>query len=238
MSKIRQAQARIRAGLEAEAQAVPPAPRPAAPAPGKIASRQAAAGVAQQLAADVESLKGLTLEAKAAIKKALVEKYRAHAEGFLAAGHQGLADPVVPYWVIWLWDTGDLEGFIKHGRRAEALNQRSPLNTPLREFRWYRVLDWANDELKAGRSPEPYFGDVHAEVEAMPGSIAAGYHTVAGKSFVTRAEAAEKDQDTDVAVEQYRQAKAAFDAAKAVSERARVETALKAVNKKLEQLGQ
>jgi hypothetical protein len=144
---------------------------------------------------------------------------------------------VVPYWVIWLWDTGDLEGFIKHGRRAEALNQRSPLNTPLKEFRWYRVLDWANDELKAGRSPEPYFGDVYAEAEAMPGSIAAGYHTVAGKLAMGRAEAAEKDEDIDVAVEQYRQAKAAFETAKAVSERARVETALKAVNRKLEQLG-
>ncbi len=44
-------------------------------------------------------------------------------------------------------------------------------NTPLREFRWYRVQDWANDELKAGRSPEPYFGDVCRETYSRKSSI-------------------------------------------------------------------
>ena len=237
MSKIRAAQERIRSGMEARVQPVPVAGRTVVSGSGKIAARRAASGIAEQVAADLESLKGLTLEAKAAIKKTLVEKYRAHAEGFLAAGHGELADPVVPYWVIWLWDTGDLEGFIRHGRRAEALNQRSPLNTPLKEFRWYRVLDWAGEELKAGRSPEPYFSDVLGEVEAMPGSIASGYHTLAGKLAVGRAEAGEADEDPERARTEYEAARKAFEQAKAVHDKARVETALKTVAKKLEQLG-
>ena len=237
MSKIRAAQERIRQQRAVAVEAPPAAGRPAVAAPGKIAARQAAAGLEAQLAADVDALHGLTLEAKAAIKKGLVEKYRAHCEAFLAAGHQGLADPVVPYWVVWLWDTGDIEGFIRHGRRAEALNQRSPLRTPLKEFRWYRLLEWSGAELKAGRSPEPYFSQVYAEAQAMPGSIGSGYHALAGKFFVKWAEAAEQDEDREAALEHYQRARQAFETAKAVSERARVETALKQVARKLEQLG-
>ena len=73
MSKIRQEQERIRAGLVAKAQVAPEASRPAAPArtQGKIAARQAASGIAAEVAADVEALHGLTLEAKREIKKAL-----------------------------------------------------------------------------------------------------------------------------------------------------------------------
>jgi len=153
----------------------------------------------------------------------------------LAAGHAHLADPVVPYWVIWLWDVGDIEGFIRSGRRAEALGQRSPLQTPSKEFRWYRVLDWANDEVKAGRSPEPYFADVLTEIDAMPGSIASGYHTLAGKLAAGWAEAAEAEGDAERAHAEYESARAAFERAKAVHDKARVETALKAVMKKLEQ---
>jgi hypothetical protein len=234
VSKIRQAQERIRQKRAAALPAVQ-APRAPAPRPGKIAARKASAGIETGLAADLAALKGLTLEAKRVLKVQLVEKYRAHAEGFLAAGHAHLADPVVPYWVIWLWDVGDIEGFIRHGRRAEALGQRSPLQTPSKEFRWYRVLDWAGEELKAGRSPEPYFGDVLGEVDAMPGSIAAGYQTVAGKLALGRAEAAEADGDAERAQIDYETARAAFERAKAVHDKARVETALKAVVKKLEQ---
>lgn len=234
MSKIKQAQARIREQRAASAPAVRP-PRGPAPRPGKIAARKAATGIETGLADDLASLKGLTLEAKRALKVQLVEKYRAHAEGFLSAGHAHLADPVVPYWVIWLWDVGDIGGFIRHGRRAEALGQRSPLQTPSKEFRWYRVLDWAGDELKAGRSPEPYFGDVLGEVDAMPGSIAAGYHTLAGKLALGRAEAAETEGDAERARTEYEAARVAFERAKAVHDKARVETALKAVMKKLEQ---
>ena len=180
------------------------------------------------------SLKGLTLEAKAALKRRLVEKYRAHAERFLASGHGTLQDDITARWVIWLWDIGDIEGYLRASRKAEALHQRSFLSTPLREFRWYRLLDWANGEHKEGRSTEPYFSDVLAEADTMPGSIASGYHIVAGKLAQGRAEQAEGEGDAEQARREYLAAKAAYERAKAVHDKARVETALKQVNRKLE----
>jgi len=232
MSKIRQAQERIR-----ETQTAGKAPGALAVSPatvGKIASRQAASGIEADFETDVASLKGLTLEAKAVLKRRLVEKYRVHAERFLASGHGSLKDDITARWVIWLWDIGDIEGYLAASRKAEALNQRSPLNTPLREFRWYRVLDWANAEHKEGRSPEPYFTDVLGEADAMPGSIASGYHILSGKLAQGRAEQAEADGFEKLSRQEYQAARAAYERAKSVHDKSRVETALKQVIRKLE----
>ena len=230
MSKIRIAQERIRAGMKDDAPRTTTPPLPL----GKMASRQAASGIEAVFAEDVKSLKGLTLEAKTRLKKTLVEKYRAHATRFLASGHGQLQDAVTAHWVIWLWDTGDIQGFIENSRRAEALDQRSPFQTPLREFRWYRLLDWVSAEVKAHRSPEPYFEDVYQEVGAMPGSIASGYHTVAGKWAFWLGEQAEADGEPEEARAFFDSAKQAFERARAASPKARVETVLKQVIRKLE----
>lgn len=234
MGKIAEIRARIQAqaGAGATPRVIPHG------VAGKAALASAAASLAQGFAADVDGLRGLAEEARMALKRQLVERYRAHAEAFLRGPGGGVQDPVAALWVIWLWDIGELESFLVHCARAEALDQRSPFATPLQEFRWRRTLDWAREEHEAGRSAEPYFSQVSAELERMPGSIAWGYHGLAGRIAVAHAQRAEQDEDADLARAGYTEAIACFEEAHKASPKARVKTELERARKALTRLEQ
>ena len=209
---------------EARGEAAPAPATPPPPVRGKVGAIQADREATPGIELDLESLKGITLEAKVELKKHLVAKYRAHCEAILEAGPTGVADTTLRWWVLWLWDIGAIGEFITHSRRAEALGHMSPISTTFAEFRWRRVSEWAWDEIKKQRSPMPYLEDVAGEMDAMPDSIAGFYAKLLGEHQWNLAQSAETEAD---ATERMHAAQAHFDRAMELAgDAARVKTKL------------
>ena len=206
MGHAREHRLRASAG-EGQPAATPAAPEPTSPArqhklqsarvqpavTGAASAHQAVAGATAEFDADLESLHGLSDEARLERKKSLVTKWRGHVEAFLNAGRSDIVDPVSAWYAVWLGDIGEIGEFIGVSRAVEALGQKSPFATPLNEFRWRRVADWAWDEIKAKRGPEPYLGEVCKEADTMPPSLAAFYAKLQGEHQVNLARTAADD---------------------------------------------
>ena len=156
---------------------------------GLLAANQTAALVSASLAEDVEALHRIaSFERKAAFKRdTLLPKYAEYINRFRDAGQ---THDLLGYALVWLFDCGfieralDLAGWcMEHGQRLpERFKSPVPLLVAL------RTLEWAKAKYDAGRSPEPFFGQVFDRlfdpdpelVWDVPDQLAASYLRLRG----------------------------------------------------------
>lgn len=144
-------------------------------APGKSKIQE----MNKRVQAELDRLKGLPIEEKITIKKALVEKYKADVE------HLGTSKDLQEYslllnaYIIWLYDTGDIEGFLRMIDQAIALSQQQKI-IPQKDYtrlKLYWILDWTAEQRDKGLPWEPYFSQVFKTITdwKQPKRIREGY---------------------------------------------------------------
>ena len=156
---------------------------------GLLAANQTAALVSASLAEDLEALHSIaSFERKAVFKRdTLLPKYAEYINRFRDSGQ---THDLLGYALVWLFDCGfieralDLAGWcMEHGQRLpDRFKSSVPLLVAL------RTLEWAKAEHDAGRSPEPFFGQVFDRlfdpdpelVWDVPDQLAANYLKLRG----------------------------------------------------------
>ena len=124
----------------------------------------------QRFEKDLESLSGLSLAAKTAIKRKLIEEYREYCESFAQTAEVSKQDRIFQYWVVWLFDVGIedkdiLDQFLKYANEAIRLEQKpSFIKRPFLEFKRWSILEWSEEVYNDGKSPDPWFSAVFDEV--------------------------------------------------------------------------
>ena len=117
----------------------------------------------QRFEKDLASLSGLSLAAKTAIKRKLIEEYRKHCETFVKTVEVSKQDRIFQHWVVWLFDVGIedktiLDQFLKYADEAIRLEQKpSFMKRSFLDFKRWSILDWAEEEYNDGKSPDPWF---------------------------------------------------------------------------------
>ncbi|MBU2647876.1 hypothetical protein KKI24_24420 [bacterium] len=158
-----------------------PKPKP----PGKKPARKGPAASAKDIQAyndlvaeDIASYKGLPVEEKIRIKTGLIKRYRQHVEWVLETGQKEDSLAVNGY-IIWLFDTGDMEGFLDTIDRAIAIAQRQTIipGKDYQTLKLYWIMDWAAAQRDQGQSYEPYFIRVFKSIRdwKLPKKIREGY---------------------------------------------------------------
>ena len=143
---------------------------------GLLAANQTAALVSASLAEDLEALHSIaSFERKAVFKRdTLLPKYAEYVNRFRDSEQ---THDLLGYALVWLFDCGfieralDLAGWcMEHGQRLpDRFKSSVPLLVAL------RTLEWAKAEHDAGRSPEPFFGQVFDRLfDPDPVSAASG----------------------------------------------------------------
>lgn len=203
---------------DAAAGSAPPAPT------GLLAGGQLEALVSASLAEDLAALKALnSVERKEAMKRdTLIPKYRDYVERLRAAGS---GHELLGYWLVWLFDAGMLVEACEYAAWGLEKDLELPerFQSDIRFFIAAQVIEWAEKEFAAGRSPEPYLSDQYRrqttepEVWNLPDDLRARYHRLRGLM-------AEKDGNL---------ALAAAELQSALDLGAKVKTALAEVRKKL-----
>lgn len=121
-----------------------------------------------QLSVDLGRLSKLdSIEDKIALKKGeLVPKYLPLVNEYIESG-EIYQNPMFVRVIIWLFDIGDVDQFIKLAKRAIAQGQSAPdgFKTDLPTFVVSQFAEWANEERKAKRSSSPY-------IEAVADAVA------------------------------------------------------------------
>lgn len=143
----------------AEAVAAPSAPTPATS--GSIGKQQADGMLMDSVAEDLRRLGDTkSVERKITFKREqLVPKYREHVARLRESGEH---HPLLGQYFVWLCDVGDMEGALDLGMYCDEQGIPMPerFNRDLRTFLADAVMDWAEREHDAGRSPQPYFSTV------------------------------------------------------------------------------
>lgn len=194
-------------------------------APGKLAGAQLEALVSASLTEDLAALKGLnSVERKVAMKRdTLIPKYGDYARRLKDAGKT--AHELLGYWLVWLFDVGMMAEAFEHAlwclKNGVALPAR--FQSDIRFFIAAQVLEWAEAEFAAGRSPEPYFSALFTETLMEPEKWNLP-DDLRARFFRLRGLMAEKDGDL---------ALAEADLQKALDLGAKVKTALAGVRKKI-----
>jgi tetratricopeptide (TPR) repeat protein len=145
-----------------------------APAAGRIGRQQLAALLSNALAEDLKSLKEIhSIERKIAVKRELlIPKYRDYVARLRADGKQ---HDILGYYLVWLLDAGEMDsalelGFFLVGQGAGLPGERFSRDLPT--FMADAVLEWAEAEFDAGRSPEPYFARLFKRVDGLADGVA------------------------------------------------------------------
>ena len=151
-----------------------------------------------QLEAYRAQLSGKAEAEKMAIKKEALSVFGPYLKAFFAAG-KSANDQLVAWCMIWLWDVGDIEAFVSQSQQAEKMGVKSPIATPLDEFRQRRVREWAEEQVFAGQSPEPYLSQVFdAEQEQMGEHIRGMFHRVLGLDLERQMETAPPEKKVEL----------------------------------------
>lgn len=190
------------------------------PASG-IGRQQALAKIDAELAADLAGLKAIkSIKQKEAEKQAhLVPKYMPVVQTLKAAGS---SHPLLGQILVWLFDIKDIPGAMDLA--LYCLDHDVPMperfKRDLPTFLAGTVLEWAEAEQEAGRTPEPYLTDMMdmSREWDLPDPIRAGFYRVKGLMAMEK--------------EDYTAAVAALETAMEYG--AKVKTALSAAEKKLE----
>ncbi|AXO90248.1 terminase [Pseudomonas parafulva] len=115
----------------------------------------------------------------------LLPKYQEYVQRYVESG---LVFPnrVLVQVVIWLFDTVQFEDALELADIAIAQGQELPERFSRRDIQTFvadAICEWAYDEYKAGRSPEPYLSDLLPRVDGewqLPEQIPAKYHKLIG----------------------------------------------------------
>ena len=127
---------------------------------------------------DMATYKGLPVEDKLPIKTRLIKKYKDHVEWVLSTAQKDDSLAVNAY-AIWLYDTGDIKGFLETIARAENIAQRQTI-IPKKDYhllKLYWIMDWTAEQRDLSQSYEPYFSQVFESVKnwKLPKKIREGY---------------------------------------------------------------
>ena len=121
-----------------------------------------------QLETDLIALKGIkNIELKESEKRdRLVPAYTPHVERLIAEKQQ---HPVLGYFLVWLFDAGMIEEAMAHAEfcmnNDVALPERFKSDTTT--FIYDSLGKWAEAEVAADHSPEPYLSNLLANCEAL-----------------------------------------------------------------------
>ncbi len=115
----------------------------------------------------------------------LLPKYQDYVQRYVESG---LVFPnrVVVQVMVWLFDTAQFEDALELADFAIKQGQQMPERFKRRDIQTFvadAVCEWAYDEYKANRSPEPYLSDLLPRVDgewSLPEQIPAKYHKLIG----------------------------------------------------------
>ena len=209
---------------------VPPAGGPVGAVPGgRVGTQQLGALIDAALTEDIKSLKGVrSIERKIELKREqLIPKYREYVARLRS---DGVAHPLLTQYLVWRFDVGELEAALDLGfhclDHGVSLPERFRRDVPT--YMADAVLEWAEAQFEAGRSPEPYFTHLFEYVRGdavepwdLPDALRAKYFRLHGLL---------KEQTGDL-----RSAEASL--VRAMTLGAKVKTALAKVRKKAETAG-
>lgn len=138
------------------------------------------------LAVDLERLSNINNhETRRLIKRdELLPKYMEYVERYRDSGLNH-PNPVLVHVLVWLFDTEQFELGLQVAMFAIQQGQAMPdgFKRDVPTFVGDAVIDWAENEQKCGRSPEPYLSDMLPFVDGewdLPAQIPARYHKLLG----------------------------------------------------------
>lgn len=145
---------------------------------GQIASRKTKSNVDTDIKTDILSYKGLPIEDKRPIKATLVNKYKKRLSEILTAKKPG-ESLILNAYIIWLFDLGDIEGFLNLIDQAIAMGQKQTMipNKDYKLLKLYWIMDWTAEQRDQGAPYEPYFSRVFESITdwKLPQKIKEGY---------------------------------------------------------------
>lgn len=142
-------------------------------------------------------------------REELLPKYQEYVQRYRDSG-LSFPNSVLMYVLIWLFDTADFEKGLELADFAISQDQALPerFNRDIPTFVADEVIDWAEAEYKAKRSPEPYLSNLLPRVDgewALYERIPARYHKLLGVLAMDR-------RDWPVAIQHMERAIALHDA--------------------------
>lgn len=113
------------------------------------------------LAVDLERISRIdSREQRQLLKRdELLPKYLEYVQRYRESG-LNYPNPVLAYVLVWLFDTAQFEQGMELATFAMAQGQELPFDRNIPTFVADEVIDWAEAEHKAGRSPEPYVSNL------------------------------------------------------------------------------
>lgn len=132
-------------------------------------------------------------ELRQALKRdELLPKYLEYVQRYRDSG-LNYANPVLMYVLVWLFDTAQFEQGLELATFAMAQGQKLPerFDRNIQTFVGDEVIEWAEAEQKAGRSPEPYVSNLLPLVDGewkLFERIPARYHKLLGVLAMERKE--------------------------------------------------
>lgn len=144
------------------------------------------------LAVDLERISAINShELRRQLKREeLLPKYQEYVQRYRDSG-LSFPNSVLMYVLIWLFDTADFEKGLELADFAISQGQALPerFNRDIPTFVADEVIDWAEREYKAGRSPEPYLTNLLPRVDGewqLFERIPARYHRQLGILAIDR----------------------------------------------------
>ncbi len=138
------------------------------------------------LAVDLERISGINSREQRQLLKRneLLPKYLEYVQRYRDSG-LSFQNQVLVYALIWLFDTEQFEQGLELAEFAMSQGQKLParFNRDIPTFVADAVIDWAEAEYKAGRSPEPYVSNMLPLVDGewtLFERITARYHKQLG----------------------------------------------------------
>ena len=162
------------------------------------------------LAVDLERISAInSREARQQLKRdELLPKYQEYVQRYRDSG-LSFQNSVLVYVLVWLFDIADFEQGLELADFAMSQRQKLPerFNRDIPTFVADEVIEWAEAEYKAGRSPEPYVSNLLPRVDgewSLFERIPARYHKQLGILAMDRKDWAE-------AIARFERAEALYD---------------------------
>ncbi len=175
--------AAVTAAAEAAALAYSPAEALNSPANARKHLALMEAGLDEDLAR-LSAIKGLATRQDLK-RNELLPKYQDYVQRYLTSGLV-FQNRVLVQVMVWLFDTAQFDDALELAEIAIEQGQEMPERFKRRDIQTFvadAVCEWAYDEYKAKRSPEPYLSDLLPRVDGewdLPEQIPAKYHKLIG----------------------------------------------------------
>ena len=178
------------------------------------------------LAVDLERISAInSRELRQQLKRdELLPKYQDYVRRYLDSG-LNYPNPVLMHVLVWLFDTAQFEDGLKLALFAIEQGQQMPERFKRRDIQTFvadEVIEWAEAEHKAGRSPEPYVSNLLPLLDTWElfERIPARYHKLLGLLAMER-------EDWAVAIEHFDRAEDLYAEIGVSTRRAACEKALR-----------